>query len=106
MRDLLPEALGEVRSLWSGHLIEREREPVLVGGDRQEPAIRDEPLDVLEDRLAHSGAQRLFLAQEQKVGSNAGYPLEFERLRIPAVVAADVGITKQNGRAHASTRLR
>src|SRR3546814_1804490 len=58
MRDLLPEALGEVRSLGSGHLIEREREPVLVDGDRQEPAIRDEPLDVLEDRLAHSGDQR------------------------------------------------
>src|SRR3546814_11752583 len=66
MRDLLPEALGEVRSLGSGHLIEREREPVLVGGDRQEPAIRDEPLDVLEDRLAHSGDQRLLLPHDQK----------------------------------------
>src|SRR3546814_15696919 len=99
MRDLLPEALGEVRSLGSGHLIEREREPVLVGGDRQEPAIRDEPLDVLEDRLAHSGDQRLFLAQEQKVGENAGFTLECERLRIPAVVAAVVEITEQIGKA-------
>src|SRR3546814_8332525 len=93
MRDLLPEALGEVRSLVSGHLIEREREPVLVGGDRQEPAIWDEPLDVLEDSLAHAGVQRLFLAQAQNVGENAGFMLEFERLRIPALVAAFVGIT-------------
>src|SRR3546814_12906882 len=68
MRDLLPEALGEVRSLGSGHLIEREREPALVGGARQEPALRDEPVDVLDDRVAHSGDQRPFPAQEQQNG--------------------------------------
>src|SRR3546814_1210727 len=59
-----------------------------------------------EDRLAHSGDQRLFLAQEQKVGENAGFTLEFERLRIPAVVAAVVGITEQAGIHQVGKRVR
>src|SRR3546814_2122077 len=48
----------------------------------------------------------LFLAQEQKVGENAGFTLEFERLRIPAVVAAVVGITEQAGIHQVGKRVR